>query len=736
MSIVFILSIVVLFIITYFMLNSFSHKLLYKDDGNWFYYAVFKEKGLRSYKIFDGKLYFGAEGFYTFQNLCAFFYRLWGRNKLTFFNRMKIIAYALQSVALYVVIFMETDSIFYSMIMSLMFSLIYFIPSRNYYLTYAENFQMTPVLIAYIIFKLALLFQCPLLLIICGCIISFVMHWKITGVVFVVLFPLLFISGNFFLFSCYYIAGLILANVVIPLCVYDRKRFSTYFFFFVRNILYYFMLTGGSFFTSRGYDKMIISKGNKFVGRINGIDPEIEQKICETIDGKRHKVQGYEKGYIANRQKTKGKRKKVIEIVLKYIREFQLIIPIAASQIIYGIYTKNYTTAVIIIFFICAILVWFMQGGLTNEHKNIVTPPLFILYAIGLYQLKSINGFGTVIIAVLIITYLCRFVPAMYKEFKSNSVDLPCYGVNYNAYFKEALNIGEYIKQNSTIDDRIYVWGNMPIVYLYAERMCVRHDYLFTYPTGIGKIHSDIYRILYELSDRPPKFFVLFQYIDIVDEWNMDKIQNEINVPYKLDKIFEIKAGKLQFTSIPVYKRDDKLFIELLIEKYRIANNVKYLKQALAIEPQNQEVKFWLRRDKDNLDYEQSLQMLNDFKIDGITKKLVVIDLMKKYDKTDEIESVVVKFEINSQNWRIFLELGEYYFNKGEMKTALNMYNESAKLNSLSAELLNNFGVLSFQLQDSLKSIQFLEKALDILPEYEDAKENLKEIMAINKSKG
>jgi len=709
---------IILMISNLFLLRSFKNKLMYKDDGNWFYQAIFYKHGLRTYKLFEGQMYLPIIGIYTLSGTASFFYNLLGKNKYTFFNKFKMTLMSLMSLSIYYTIFIVTGNLILSILADVLFNLLYHIPKRAFYITYAENYQSMPVIFAFVFFKIAILINQPELLILSGMVITFSLNWKVTGIIHLVFFPLIFIYSNYMDLFFYYFIGLILMNLVFPLFILGFKRYRIYLMIFIRSLVYY---------PSIFLPEKIKKKLNVII--VKNIDQKI--KIDERIrnDFKENPPIS-EGGYVEQRKKKNIYNSNTRKTrVLEFFNDYRIMIIISIATIIYGLIQFNGDIYGLFILTIASVFMWYVQSGRTNNYYNLILPFIYIFFILGLNFFISSNLFGIIFSLVILNLWIIRYWQPFYAEMKNLDSSIPTFPKKHTLYAKAAKDIGEYIKLRTKPNERIFVWGNMPVVYLFAERLCTDFKFLFTYPIGVGIIHDYIKVLLIHLKRNPPKYITFFQYVDIVDEWDMEKIQNEIKIPYKLEKIYPIKDDQKEYHPIPLYVRDDRVYLEMLYERFRISKKVKYLEKILSLSCKNKIAKFWKIVIKEQLSYEETINYFDNYSFTKLELILLKIDVMKYFGEYESLFEYLPTIEVNEKNCRIFQEKGEFYFARGQINEAFKMFKKANELNLYSAELYNDFGVLSYSLEDFQSAIFYLKKAIDIFPEYEDAKNNLNSIM-------
>jgi tetratricopeptide (TPR) repeat protein len=704
-------------IVNLILLRSFKDKLMYKDDGNWFYHAIFKKRGLRTYSIYEGQMYSPICGIYTLSGIASYFYNLIGKNKYTFFNKFKMVLMALLSLSIYFVIYLVTQELIIAVIANLFFNLLFYVPKRAYYITYAENYQPMPVLFAFAVYKFAIASNLPYLLIFSGILISLSINWKFTGILHAVFFPLVFVGFNFLTLFKYYLLGLVIINLILPLFIFGLKRYKIYLMFYIRAILYY-----PSLFLPKVINNKISVFIDKNINQKIKVDELIKKDYSDNIP--LNKADYVKQRQNKNHYNSNGKKMQFIE----FFNDYYLMFVLSITTLIYGLINFNNDIFGLFILTMISAFMWYVQGGVNKTYFNLILPFVFVLFILGINLLIGFNLFGIILAGIIISLWIIKYWTPFYSEMKKMNSDIPTYPKKHTLYAKAAVEIGEYIKSKTTINDRIFVWGNMPVVYLYAERENVDFNFPFTYPIGAGIIHNSIKVLLIHLKRNPPKYFTFFQYIDIVDKWNMEKIQNEINIPYKLEKLYPIRDNKKEYHPIPLYVRDDKIYFEMLFERFRISKDYKYLKKILSLDPENQMAKFWGFVIKEKMSYKNALNYLKNREFLKMELVVLKIDLMKFFDKNERLFEYLQSLEVSENNYRILQEKGEYYFSRGEAIEAFEMFNKSKELNPYSAEIYNNLGVLSYSLEDFQSANFYLQKAIEIFPEYDDAKNNLKAI--------
>ncbi len=84
---------------------------------------------------------------------------------------------------------------------------------------------------------------------------------------------------------------------------------------------------------------------------------------------------------------------------------------------------------------------------------------------------------------------------------------------------------------------------------------------------------------------------------------------------------------------------------------------------------------------------------------------------------------------LNGENFRPYLDLGEIHFGEGNIEDAFQSFINAVNINHLSAEAYNNIGFIHFSLNNIKEAEKFLKKAIELKPDYKEAIENLNYIL-------
>ncbi|MBS9393600.1 MAG: tetratricopeptide repeat protein [Dolichospermum sp. LBC05a] len=79
-------------------------------------------------------------------------------------------------------------------------------------------------------------------------------------------------------------------------------------------------------------------------------------------------------------------------------------------------------------------------------------------------------------------------------------------------------------------------------------------------------------------------------------------------------------------------------------------------------------------------------------------------------------ESRLLLVQVNSQDPKFYIKRGEARLESGDVKGALEDFNQALRLNSNDAEAYNNIGIIRFQSGDKKGAMEYLNKSLSLDP--------------------
>lgn len=151
-----------------------------------------------------------------------------------------------------------------------------------------------------------------------------------------------------------------------------------------------------------------------------------------------------------------------------------------------------------------------------RQHYFVMLMPVFsilasmAIHATGVYiggKLQVLGITGTSVL-VFLIACLAGVIPLRWYLFEQNmfAVSRSIYGSNP---FPESVAIGRYIKNNTSVTDRVAILGSEPQIYFYADRLCAT-GYIYTYSLMEEQIYSQRMHdeIIAEIESSKPEMLV------------------------------------------------------------------------------------------------------------------------------------------------------------------------------------------------------------------------------------
>ena len=688
-------------LITFFsclLLFPLIKKPLYCDDGNWFYLSIFKKRGLKLYNN-----YFGAIGFFGIEVLASLFCGLiWMRN-IKGIQIFRITWYYSTVISIYLFTYIIYVNQITALIASLIFLITYAYPKNKLSLTYGESMILFPIILSCIFAYLAYSENCLAYILISGLFVSVAINIKVIGFLYVPLIPIMIViffddklvSLLFFLFGVF---SLIILPIAFIRKNHNKKIYLYYNFYCFFNVL-------KKYFKFLDLYKFLFKSSNPYEGQsyVENIISISKKKFW--TDYKHH--------------------------LKPIVTDWQFLIMISFIQIVLAVLYFELLTIIIFALFINLFLFSYIQNKIQIIKLNQLWFPISVLVAKGitsfLLDFKEITISSIFFISILtlqIVILLKNIIPNYKKEYNWY---LANYGSKYSRYFYMAKEVGEFIKLNSKQYEKILSWGNMPSVYLYADRECIHTSFFHIYPTGHNRINPKINELFDFMKNYPPEWITFFTGIyPQQDKWNINTLMDEIFVPYKTAKVFPVEAEGKQFTPIPVYRRDDYQYKAILLENYYHNKDTKYLDKVLEFYPEDQEV--LLIKDieqKENIP-DKIIYINNQIKIDEIIKSKLLGELYLSSGDLGKAESYFSNVLLNEkQHLRSIIALGEIYFARGEFEPAFKNFEKAIKINRFSIDAFNNIGVVLYQLKDYKNAKLCFEKVIKYNKDHKEAKRNI-----------
>ena len=163
-----------------------TRKPLSEDDGNWYYPAIFWERGVRPHKN-----YIWAYGYFSVTWMAAKLYNLCRIDKYSFFYYFKIMWYSLTSLSVYWIAFCFYQNHILSLIAGITFLLITSNANTLFFLTYGEHFFILPINLSIIFINYGLSTNILWYFAIAGLMAAWAVQIKPTALLFAIVLPVI-----------------------------------------------------------------------------------------------------------------------------------------------------------------------------------------------------------------------------------------------------------------------------------------------------------------------------------------------------------------------------------------------------------------------------------------------------------------------------------------------------------------------------------------------------------------
>ncbi|MBT6052753.1 MAG: tetratricopeptide repeat protein [Candidatus Scalindua sp.] len=713
-----------------FILWPITRKPLSEDEGNWYYHAIFYKKLQRSEN-------FGV----TKVNLCleyiaTFFFKLLPHRKLSSIQYFKILWYTSTALSVYLLAFVLWGNVMLSFIAGLIFLVTVAIPNNFFSITYAEHFFILPANLSITCAYVGVTQNSVQLIFISGILAAWMHHLKMPTILLSIILPLMFfMSKSLLLFCTWYASGFLLL-IAISLALnglHGNKHIKTYLLYLTCTyVITLSHIAKNKNWTFVGLQLKKLSKflvisdqGTAYVERSLSVHKNLKQIWLDIK---------------AN--------------TLPFCKDLYLILVLATLSIIWTI--ANFDCRVLILsgLFVTFVAMVYVQKNFYTPHFSPIWSPLSILAAKAIWDFwpsHSTNrtlgwamivfiGFGTYKIVRIIIKTFSR------SETNSFGHLDPLFGKLYRLCEK----VGKYIQDNSNENEKLFVWGDQPTIYLYSKREIFDMNHIFIYAHN-KKIVDEI-KLLNNLRNKPPELLIFYN-SKVIDSWNIKRLQESIGIPYNHLKSFKIADDRHKSSknpqgicfNFPLYRRNDKIYREILIDRAinaEVNNDInqarKHLKKALEFSPDSFEASFRLAR-LDDVDsrkmqrnyIESRKEQTSDPVNNSILLRLLSEINTEEANFDSSMENLEKALALNPDDFRIYNALGELYFSMGKIEDASKSFNRAIGLNAYSVDTYNNIGVILSQEGKRHDAAKCFQKALLIMPDHQDAHKNMEDLRAV-----
>lgn len=705
-----------------------SYKPLSEDDGNWYYLAVFWKRGVRLYENY--RIY----GYFGISQIVSKIYNSLGFEKLSFFYFFKSVWYALTAVSIYLLSFFLGHDPILAFVAGMLFLIITAVPNTLFVLTYGEHFFILPINLSIIFTYYGLTIGSFWYFMLAGLMSAWAVQIKPTALLFGVLLPAFFyFTPDIYLSLGSYVITFVGLSLLPLVILNNKKSREKYVLMNFAPIISFLVII---------LDCLKLGFLTKYI-------PEslrVHSSYIENHHNKSLQIQ-----WVSFQR-----------FMFPAIKDLYLILMLAATQILFLFIKFDPFAFSIVILFIIFFLMQQFQKNYYTPHFNPCWAPISILAAKTILDmwpyLFNTGALGWAMITFMAIESI-KIGGIIVKSFSKSERDgfgflSPMLGT----LFRLCESVGKYIQENSKENEKLFVWGDQPSIYLYAKREAATTEYLFAY-SHTRRIHDEkeLKGLLDSLRGKPPELLLFYKYT-VNDDWNINRLQDAIGIPYNLMKSFRI-TDKQRISSqnpegivynFPLYRRDDEKYKEILLDRALIAKNnghngeaYKHLEKILGIFPEDYEASVWLSLLENNGDQlgrsrtylEAELSENNDsFKRSILLRLLADMDVAAG-DSNSAMEKYEKALKINSSDFRSYNGLGELYFSQGNAQAALQSFKKAMELHPYSAEVVNNIGVLLAQTGKRDDATKCFQKALAFMPSHPDALNNMESLAEVKGDK-
>ncbi len=710
-----------------FLLWPITRKPLSEDEGNWYYQAIFYKKLRRSEHFGLVKVSLSLE------HIAAFFFKLLPHSKLSSIQYFKILWYTSTALSVYLLAFVLWDNMMLSFVAGLLFLVAVATPNNFFSITYAEHFFILPANLCIACAYVGATQNNIKLIFISGILAAWMHHLKMPTILFSIILPLIFLMSKslLLLFAWYTFGFLFIIAILIALNgLHGNKHIKTYLLYLMCTyVITLSYIAKNRNWTFVGHQLKRLSKflvisdqGTAYVERSLSVHNNLKQILLDI--------------------KTN---------TLPFCKDLYPVLVLAALSIIGMIVNFDYRVLIVSGLFVTFLIMVYVQKNFYTPHFSPIWSPLSILAAKAIWDFWPSHSTNRTLGWVMIVvmgygTYkIVRIIIKTFSRSETNSFGYldPLFG----KVFRLCEAVGKYIQENSNENEKLFVWGDQPSIYLYAKREIFDMEHIFIYAHNKEIVKEN--ELLSSLRNEPSELLIFYN-CKVIDGWNIKRLQESIGIPYDHMKSFMITDDRHKKPdnpqgicfNFPLYRRNDKIYSEILIDRAINAEDKndlnqarKHFKKALEIYPKDIEASLRLSLlNGENCGKAKRSYIQN--RIEGTSDLInnsILLRLLSEID-TDEgdIDSAVNYLEmalvLNPGDFRIHNFLGELYFSMGKTAEAAKSFNEAVGLHGYSADVYNNIGVILSQDGKQADANKCFNKALSIMPDHQNTLNNIESL--------
>lgn len=534
------LDMLLLLFLGWFLLRGWTRKAFSEDDGNWFFWAVFQKAGVRRWeKGLHTIGYFGIEW------LSALMARAFRRDDAAFFYAFKAGWMMATSVAVYsaAYAFAGREA---ALACGMFFLIVIAMPSTLFALTYGEHMFLLPLALTLTCFGIgsgawAYFFA--------GMFAAWIIHIKITGLALYAVFLLLCAAHPEALsMTGAYLGGgavmMLAPLILIP--VFEGASPRQYVIGYVTVLAEYLF-----FILERLGFGGIRRAWNRFVG-------SWEYEIAEDGDS-----------YLGvNAETSRGMRLTRAWMNLRWsLRDLSGVMAFALGWLILWPQRQDALTGILVgVLLVCLVMQQVQQNYFT-PHFNPAWLPISMLAGLGFaHAVEGAGGWRFVALAILVVQVvwllmkLIRFA-AEEKAGRNSDGRMSMWG-----FFAMTREVGMAIRAMAREGERLFVWGDNPAIYLYAQRYYLGRASFFLYGHGKKLRYEDW--ILSEMRRDPPELLLFFKH-GVMDSWDAVAVSERTGFRYMPERLFQVAATdpEAEPHNFGLYRLDEGQWRDAMLER-------------------------------------------------------------------------------------------------------------------------------------------------------------------------
>lgn len=512
-------------------------KPLSEDDGRWYYYALFRERGLRLGRDFI------ACGFFNVQWFAALAYRLFRGRDADFFPRMKVVLYGANAASAC----LAGSALFGGVLPGLgagsLLALVQAVPSTLFMLTYAEHYALLPANLALACAVWGAGGGGGALALAAGVCAGVVVQFKPTGILFAAALPLVLLAApQPGVAIGWYAAGCLLVQAA-PLAI-----------------------LGGAGAAREYLAQTFVDPYRDGVAAL---------LVLAGLSGGVERMSGYVRTRHEDDSTTEAD--KLRANCGRAVADLRAVLVLAvAAAVVAPAAGMVAPMAVCVGLAVLHLAAQQLQKNYYTPHFNPLWQPLALAGGWALGGLASWTAGAPLLGVMLWFVVLWLSAPALRAVHAERAPGREyAFGILHpyvGTLFHTAKRAGEVLRERTPTRERVCVWGDQPSVYLYARRMAFSHHHLFLY-SHHARLFDAVW-VLHALRREPPARILFFNW-RYRDGWDMARVADAVGVAYELEGEFTprdasgspIPAPHGAVVRFPLYVRDEVSHVRALLER-------------------------------------------------------------------------------------------------------------------------------------------------------------------------